>query len=257
MRLGPQIGVLARRSLRTTFRQPFVVASSILFPLLFLAVTTAGAARAADVPGFPARSYLDFYVAGALVQGALFQGVATGTQLATDIEFGFIRRLLLTPMRRVALVVSLAAGAFAVGLIQGVVILGVGVAAGVEVQAGLMGALVVVGLVPVVAMAFSSIGTLIAARTGSSEATQGFFPLFFILMIFSSFFMPRELIGVGWFKAIADYNPATYIIEALRSPIITGWDGRALGIGLMTVVMIAVFGFGTAATSLRKRLVTS
>lgn len=255
MSIGPQIATLAKRSILTTVRQPSVLAS-VLFPLLFMAVTSAGAADAADIPGFPAKSYLDFYVAGALVQGTLFAGIGSGTQLATDIELGFIRRLLLTPMQLPAVLVGLGAGAVVIGMIDAVAVLVAGIIGGVRLTAGIPGLFVVVVLAMLVALSFSSIGALVAARTGSSEATQSVFPLFFILMIFSSYFMPRNLITVGWFKALATYNPATYIIEALRSPIIHpgGWDGRALGLGLAAILGVSVFGFGAAARTLRRTL---
>jgi ABC-2 type transport system permease protein len=221
---------------------------------MFMAVSVSGAGRAGSIPGFPAESYLDFYLAGAVVNGTLLGGISAGTALATDIEQGFIRRLLLTPMQRPAVLIGHVSGAMAVGLIQGTVILGAGVAAGARVKAGIAGGVVVVMFAVLVALTFSSIGALIAARTGSSEATQSVFPLFFILMIFSSYFMPRNLIDVDWFRAIATFNPVTYMIEAMRSLITTGWDGRALGLGLLAIGAIATLGFGGAAAALRTRL---
>lgn len=248
-----QTQMLARRSVRQTFSTPAAVIPSILFPLLFMAVTTAGAGGIASIPGFPARSYLDFYVAGALVQGTLFGGIAAGAQLATDIELGFIKRLLLTPLQRPALLVAAGAGAMVVGAVQSTVLLVGGVVGGVRLQTGFLGAVVVVGLGMLVALAFSSLGIFIAAWTGSSEATQVFFPFFFVMMIFSSYFMPRTFITAGWFKTIATYNPATYIIEGLRAPITTGWETRPILYGLLATGAMATIGFGGAASALRTR----
>jgi ABC-2 type transport system permease protein len=249
-----QTGTLARRSVMNTLRQPASLVPAIVFPLMFMAVTTAGAGRAALIPGFPAKSYLDFYLAGALVNGTLLGGISAGTALALDIEQGFVRRLLLTPMQRPAVLIGHVSGAMLVGLIQGTVILGAGLIAGARVRAGIAGALLVVVLAMLVSLTFSSIGALIAARTGSSEATQSVFPLFFVVMIFSSYFMPRNFIGVHWFRFIATYNPVTYMIEAMRSLITHGWDVRALGLGLAAVIGLASFGFLGAAASLRTRL---
>ena len=55
---------------------------------------------------------------------------------------------------------------------------------------------------------------------------QGFFPLFFVLLFLSSMSLPRPLIEQDWFRTIATYNPVSYLIEGVRSLIITGWDGR-------------------------------
>jgi ABC-type multidrug transport system permease subunit len=253
VKLLTQTAVLARRSIFHTFRQPAALIPSLLFPLLFMAVTTAGAGRIASLPEFPARSYIDFYVAGALMQGTLFGGIGAGTALAVDIEEGFIRRLLLTPLQRPAVLIAAATGAMVVGAIQASVLLIGGVIGGVHVATGIAGGFVVIGLAMLAALAFSSLGTLIATWTGSSEATQTFFPFFFVLMIFSSYFMPRSYLS-GWFGTVATYNPATYIIEAMRGPITTGWQFAPILHGLIAVAGISVVGFGGAATLLRTRL---
>lgn len=254
MTLLNQTLTLARRSVLTTLRQPAALVPAIVFPLMFMAVTTAGAGRAALIPGFPAKSYLDFYLAGALVNGTLLGGISAGTALAVDIEQGFVRRLLLTPMQRPAVLIGHVSGAMLIGLIQGVVILAAGVIAGARVRAGIAGALIVVVLAMLVSLTFASIGAFIAARTGSSEATQSVFPLFFIVMIFSSYFMPRQFINVRWFRLVATYNPITYMIEAMRSLITHGWDGRALGLGFASILGLATIGFLGAAAFLRNRL---
>lgn len=252
--LVSQTMTLARRSVLNTLRQPAALVPALLFPLMFMAVTTAGAGRASDIPGFPTDSYLDFYLAGALVQGTLLGGIAAGTALASDIELGFVRRLLLTPMQRPAVLVGHVTGSVLIGMIQAIAILGVGLLAGVDVKGGLLAIPAIIALTMCVSLCFSSVGAFIAARTGSSEATQSVFPLFFIILIFSSYFMPRDFIDIAWFKTIATYNPATYMIESIRSLIITGWDARALGLGLVAIGGVAAFGFGGAAASLRTRL---
>jgi ABC-2 type transport system permease protein len=256
VKLLTQTAVLARRSVFHTFRQPAALIPSLLFPLLFMAVTTAGAGRIDSLPGFReniARSYIDFYVAGALMQGTLFGGIGAGTALAVDIEEGFIRRLLLTPLQRPAVLIAAGAGAMVVGAVQASVLLVGGVIGGVHIATGVMGGVVVIGLAMLAALAFSSLGTFIAAWTGSSEATQTFFPFFFVMMIFSSYFMPRDYLS-GWFKAVATYNPATYIIEAMRSPITTGWTFTPILKGLVAIAAICAVGFGAGATLLRTRL---
>ena len=69
-------------------------------------------------------------------------------------------------------------------------------------------------------------GAFVGLRSGSGEAVQGFFPLFFVLLFLSSMSLPRPLIEQDWFRTIATYNPVSYLIEGIRSLIITGWDGR-------------------------------
>ncbi len=64
---------------------------------------------------------------------------------------------------------------------------------------------------------------------------QGTFPLFFALLFFSSAFFPRETM-TGWFKVVADVNPISYLVEAMREQVIVGVDARPTLIGLAVVI---------------------
>ena len=115
-----QVGVLARRSVVRTLRQPAMVVPSLVFPLMLLAINSSGLNSATELPGFPTDSYFQFALAIPFVQGALFSANSAGTNVANDIETGFLNRLALTPLRRVALMVGQLAGILALGLIQAV-----------------------------------------------------------------------------------------------------------------------------------------
>ena len=65
---------------------------------------------------------------------------------------------------------------------------------------------------------------------------------------------PRNLIGVQWFRIAATLNPVSYMIEAVRSLIITGWDWRALGLGFGFVIIIGVTSLFLASHALRTRM---
>ena len=91
----------ARRSIRQTFRRPQLIAPIIVFPTLLLAVQTGGAGRAVDLPGFPeVNGFLDFMLAGAMIQSTLLAGNSGGIALAVDIEMGFTDRLMAAPISR-------------------------------------------------------------------------------------------------------------------------------------------------------------
>jgi len=249
-----QLAALARRSVVRTLRQPGAVIPAIVFPLFFLAGIPAGAGSAAKLPGFPTSSYFTFVLAGAFLQGIMLGGVNGGTDLAVDVESGFLNRLALTPIRRLGVVAGQLAGMLAVSLIQIATFLAVGLAFGARLRAGVGGVFVLVALGLVTSAAFGAVWSAVALRTGSSEAIQGSFPLAFVVLGFSSFFLPRDLITVGWFKALATWNPASYLIEGMRSLWITGWDGHALAMAFGVGVGIAALGFAGAAAALGRRL---
>jgi ABC-2 type transport system permease protein len=250
-----QVGSLARRSVVRTLRQPAMVVPSLVFPLLLLGVNAGGLDSATELPGFPADSYLSFALALAFVQGAVFAANSAGTNVATDIETGFLNRLSLTPLRRVALLVGQLSGILVLGLVQAVTFLSVGLIAGAGIETGAPGALVIVALSLVVSLAFGTIGAFAALRTGSGEAVQGLFPLLFAALFLSSMALPRNLIEIDWFRAIATWNPVSYMIEGIRALVIEGWDGEALALGFACAGGVALLALAGASAALRTRMV--
>jgi len=249
-----QVGVLARRSVVRTLRQPAMVIPSLAFPLILLAINSSGLESTTRLPGFPTDSYFQFALAIPFVQGALFSANSAGTNVANDIETGFLNRLSLTPLRRVALMTGQLAGIVVLGLIQATTFVLVGVVFGHGIAAGVGGAFVIVLLALVIALAFGSIGAFVALRTGSGEAVQGVFPLFFAALFLSSMSLPRDLIETDWFRTVATWNPVSYMLEAIRSLVIVGWDAEALELGFLCAGGIAVIAVAAASAALKTQM---
>ncbi len=252
--LAIQIGVLARRSMLKTLRQPFQLFPIVFFPVMLLAVNASGLKAATRLPGFPTHSYISFAIAVAFIQGGMFSLVNTGTNLAEDVESGFFNRLSLTPMRRVALIGGLLLGVGALGALQSLVYVLIGLVAGAHLAAGIGGALVVIALGAFAALGFGALGCFVALRTGSGEAVQGLFPLFFVFIFLSSSNLPRQLLKTGWFHTVATWNPLSYLIEGFRSLFIFGWDSTALWRGFAVAAALLVIGLLLVASGLNSRL---
>lgn len=253
--LRTQVSQLARRSVLRTLRQPAQIVPSLIFPLFLLAVNSGGLKDVTNLPGFPTDSYLTFALAITFMQGALFSVMNSGTDLARDIETGFLNRMALTPLRGAALLSGLLAGSFVLGLAQAVAYLSVGLAAGAELEAGAGGALVLIALSVSITVAFGTIGLFAALRTGSGEAVQGLFPILFVFLFLSSMALPLDLIETDWFHTVATINPVTYLLEAFRSLLIEGWDAGALALGFGIAAALFVVGMSAAAAALKTRLV--
>jgi ABC-2 type transport system permease protein len=249
-----QVGMLARRSVIRTLRQPAMVIPALVFPLMLLSINSSGLESATELPGFPTDSYFEFALAIAFVQGALFSANSAGTNVSADVETGFLNRLSLTPLRRVALLLGQLSGILALGLIQAVTFLAVGIVFGAGIAAGLAGALVIVALSLVISLGFGCIGAFLALRTGSGEAVQGVFPLLFAALFLSSMALPRDLIETDWFRTVADWNPVSYMLEGIRSLVITGWDGEALALGFACAGGLAVLTLAATTAALRTRM---
>ena len=110
------------------------------------------------------------------------------------------------------------------GVVQAVVYLAVGLIAGAELAAGAGGAVVLVFLSVAITVAFGTIGLFAALRFGSGEAVQGLFPVFFVFLFLSAMALPLDLLTTDWFHAIASVNPVTYLLQAIRSLLIEGWE---------------------------------
>ena len=253
--LRTQIGQLAQRSVRRTLRQPAQIVPALVFPLFLLAVNSGGLKDVTNLPGFPTDSYLTFALAVPFMQGALFSVMNTGTDLARDIETGFLNRLALTPLRGAALLSGLLAGTVLLGLVQAVTYLSVGLIAGAELVTGVGGALTIVALSISITVAFGSIGLFAALRTGSGEAVQSLFPVFFVFLFISAMSLPLELLQTQWFHDIAAANPVTYLLEAFRSLLFEGWDAGALALGFGIAAAVLIVGMFAAGSAMKTRLV--
>jgi ABC-2 type transport system permease protein len=250
-----QTAALARRSVIGTLRTPQALVPGLFFPLVLLAIFTGSfGAAPGTIPGFPpVRGFLDFALAGAVLQGILIGGTTAGAAFALDIEGGFFDRLVASPVSRTAILVGRLAGGVAVAMIQTVLFVSLGVAFGARVQGGVAGVAVLLVLAALLAVAISGLGIVLALRSGSAESVQGTFPLFFALLFFSSAFFPRETM-TGWFKVVADVNPISYLVEAMREQVIDGVDARVTLMGLGVVVVMAAASLAGCHSAFRRRL---
>lgn len=249
-----QTAAMSWRAVLAMLRQPALAVPALAFPLLFVAINTSALGETTGLPGFPdVESFLDFALAGALVQGVLFGSVMGATALAADIESGFFDRLLVCPTARSSILVGRLAGAMAYGSAQTLFFVAVLVPFGLTVASGVGGVLVLACSGALTALAAGGIMSAMALRTGSSDAVQSAFPLMFILLFFSSAFFPRQLMD-GAYATVADLNPISHLVEGCRGLVIDGVEpghvARALGIpGGLALVTVTV-----ALRSLAKRV---
>jgi ABC-2 type transport system permease protein len=250
-----QYGALSRRTLLDTIRQPTSIIPAVLFPLIFMSLSSAALNESINLPGFPpVDSFLQFLVTTTIIQGALFGSISAGSNMAIDIEFGFFERLVASPVSRTSILVGRVASAATIGFFQAWLFLGVASIFGMRSNGGILSFVMISVAAAFVAAAFGSFSVAFALRTGSTEAVQGSFPLLFAALFLSSGFFPRNLMD-GWFKTVATINPLSHVIENLRGQIIYGINWIDFGIALG--IAIAAFALATllAALALRGRLI--
>jgi ABC-2 type transport system permease protein len=252
---GTQLRLLARRSIARTLKDPGTVLSALVFPLILFAIVSAGLNAATEIPGFPTTNFTSFALAIAFANGAMVMVAGAGQGIASDVESGFINRMALTPMRGEALLAAQLAGAVVLALIQAGLYIAVGYAAGARIEAGFAGGLVLVALFLASATGFGALGMFVGIRTGSTQAVQALAPMTLVLLFLSSVNLPRDLIETDWFYWIATVNPVSYLVEGMRSLLISGWDAEALALGFAVAGALIVLALAASTRALRLRLV--
>jgi ABC-2 type transport system permease protein len=248
------VAALGMRSIRQTFRRPQLIAPIVIFPSLLLAIQTGGAGRAVNLPAFPkVHGFLDFMLAGAMLQATMLAGVSGAIALAQDIEMGFSDRLLAAPISRFALVLGRLAGTAVLGAMAAVWFIAVGLIFGAHISQGVPGALLIIFLISLSAVAFGGIGAAIAIRSGRASTVQGIFPLVFVILFLSSAFFPRQLM-LEPASSIARWNPLSFIVEGVRDPVISSVTLGVVAKGLGSIVLIGLIGAGLSTVALRARL---
>ncbi len=248
------VRALGARSVRQTFRRPQLIAPIVVFPTILLAIQTGGAGAGIELPGFPpVQSFLQFMLAGSMMQAMMLAGNSGGIAFAVDIEMGFTDRLFSAPIPRFAIVLGRLAGTAALGLFASIWFFAIGLIFGAEIAGGVPAALLAMLLVTASALAVGGIGAAIALRTGSASVVQGLFPLVLVVLFLSSAFFPQELM-IEPAKTIAAYNPLSFIVEGVREPIISGIDASDTLAAIAAIAGIAVVGLALSASALRHRL---
>jgi len=248
------VKALGLRSVRQTFRRPQLLAPIVVFPTLLLAIQTGGAGSAVELPGFPpVQSFLQFMLAGAMMQSMMLAGNSGGIAFAVDIEMGFTDRLFAAPISRFTIVLGRLAGTSALGLFSALWFLATGLVFGAEIESGVWGVLIAIVLITLSALAVGGIGAAIALRTGSASVVQGLFPLVLVVLFISSAFFPQELM-IEPAKTIAQYNPLSFIAEGVREPMISEIDAADTLYAVLAILGIVVLGLVLSARALRHRL---
>jgi ABC-2 type transport system permease protein len=246
------IYLLVIRSLTTILRTPEALLPPVAISIFFLIIYQSTLGKASSyIPGI-AGSYLGFILPLSIVSGSLSGSGIAAQNLVRDIERGYFDKLLLTPVSRAALLLApIIAGAVILGIQSAIVVL-VGLILGLTPATGILGLLTVIGLSILLGIGFAGFTVSAALGSGSAAATQGASFLFFPLTFLAPTFVPLSLLS-GWLAIAAKLNPITYVMEAMRTLLNTGWDSQAIGIAIVACILLAGATYTLSAFALRVR----
>jgi ABC-2 type transport system permease protein len=233
------------RALRETWRQPAIEIGNIFIPMFFFAVTVGAIGNVAG-RAFGISNYTAFQMPIAVLQAVAGASGSAGLGMVTDIEKGYFDKLMLTPTPRISLVLGRLGADGVRTMMLSVLIAVAGIIAGSGFETGVLGFVVLILLSGLFGLAYSGFGVALALKTGSAQAAQLAFLLFFPLIFLSPAFAPKEFFA-GWLEFLATINPVTYIVEGMRDLVLDGWDigslaamvGAILGLGAVTMAMVA------------------
>lgn len=249
-----EAGILWGRLMKKLVRVPLILFFALFQPLLFLLLFSQVFANLDRLPGFAYDSYLQFLVPSIVALTALNSAFQSGIGMVTDMEDGLLDKFLIAPIRRSSILLGKVFADASRVTIQATVILGVAMAMGARIATGVGGAVVMVFMAALFGVAWAGLSNIIALRSANTELTMmvGILITFPILFL-STAFMPSLLLP-SWLDTVAAFNPITYIIEALRALVNTGWDWGAITRALGVTGGLAVVTFSGATAAFRKTI---
>ncbi len=242
---------VALRALRLTMREPEAVLPALIIPLFFFVVNVGALQQFVEASAPPGFSYKAFQLPLAIITAVT--GVSRASSLVVDIQDGYFDRLLLTPIRRISLLLGLMVADFVLVVVLTIPVLILGFVLGVRFETGPLGVLVFILLSGFWGLVFTGFPYAIALKTGNPAAVNSSFLLFFPFVFLTTAFLPKEAL-TGWLAAIATVNPVTYMLAALRSLILVGWDWTAIGQSVVAIAVMGAVSMPLAFAALRGRL---
>jgi ABC-2 type transport system permease protein len=207
--------VIARRSLKRIPRQPDLLTSYTIQPVMFVLLFVYVFGGAIDSGQF---DYVDFLMPGIIVQSIAFGGFVTAIGLSDDVRKGLIDRFRSLPMSRAAVLTGRTLSDVLLNCLSLVVLLTVGFIAGFNFIDASAGEIVLgILLVLLLGYAFSWIFALVGLFSSSPETANALgFTVLFPLTFASSIFVPASTMPDG-LRQFAEANPFTTISDAMRS----------------------------------------
>jgi ABC-2 type transport system permease protein len=248
--LSHDLASIAGRALRAVPRDFEAVVPPVFIALFFFIVNIGTLERLTEsVPGF---DYTAFQMATAVLLGVT--GVSRAGAIVLDVQDHYLDRLLLTPVRRTAILLGHMAADVAVAAALTVPIIVLGIILGVRFDGGPIGIAVFIALASLWSLAFAGFGYAIALKTGNPAAVNSSFLLFFPFLFLTSSYVPRSQLS-GWLDTVAGINPVTYLLDGLRSLVmVEGWQWDELGQALVAIVAVGIVSMAMCFAALRGRV---
>jgi ABC-2 type transport system permease protein len=248
--IAHDLSTVARRAIRSVFREPEFFIPALIVPVFFYVVNIGSLQDFAEKSG-AVGDFKAFQLPVAIIFAVT--GISRASALVTDIQSGYFDRLLLTPVRRPTLLLGLMAADILSVILLTIPVLLLGLAFGVRFETGALGMIVFILYGAMWGLAFAGFPYAIALKTGNPAAVNSSFILFFPFAFLTTSFLPKEAL-TGWLSTVATYNPVTYVLDGLRSLITEGWEFEPLAKGMAATLTLMAISFGLASLAMKGRV---
>lgn len=231
---------LGLRTTRRWIRVPANWISIIFFPLIQLLIFSQLYQQITELPAFGAQeSYLAYLAPGQVVFAAFFAVSWAGYGLILEFRSGYLDKLRALPIQRWSILLGEMVPLFFQAAAMAGVLLIISLVLGARIETGVVGFLLILALSGVFGLAWAGISFVPALLTKSEQATSTLSLLLFPVVFMSTAFVPEAMMP-GWMQVVNDWNPITYMIEAIRALMSTGYDWNAIGRALLSLAIVGV-----------------
>src|SRR5579863_5508584 len=257
------VSIVWRRELIRFRTDRLRAVTSLVQPVLFLFILGTGLSRLAGRGLPPGVDFQTFIYPGVLAMSVLFTSIFSAASIVWDREFGFLREMLVAPVRRWTIVIGKCLGGATVATFQGIIFLALAGVAHVPYSPTLL--LTLIGELLMLSFTLTAFGVMMAARIKQIQAFMALTQMFVMPLFFLSGAL-YPLNGLpGWLTVLTRIDPLTYIVDPMRhavfshlsvsplaarvlSPTIT-WDGWLVPVGL-SLAMVAAMGAAMLAIAI-------
>ena len=248
------------REMKRFFRMKSRFIGSLGMPIFFLIFL--GMAPI-DLPNASEGGYISFLAPGIIGMILLFASMGAGINLLWDKEFGFLKEIMVAPVKRHTIILGKTAGGVTTALVQGVLILVLALPLGLKltgihsqfsVVSFSLGLLASFAFMVLIGFTFTGLGVAFASRMKDFHGFQLIWNfLLFPVFLLSGAIFPLDVFP-DWLRYVAYINPLTYGVDGLRTTIL-GISAFSLQLDLTILICFAFLMLGVAAKTFERRAV--
>jgi ABC-2 type transport system permease protein len=198
-------------------------------------------------------SYMQYIAPGVLAQSVLFVAIFYGITIVWERDVGLLTKLLSTPSPRTSVVVGKALAAGVRGIFQGVMLFALALIIGVNLRFDPLDVAGVFLVAVLFSMCFASLSMTLASFLKTRDRMMGIGQVITMPLFFASNAIYPVSLMPAWLQEISRYNPLSYVVDAMRSMLLTGdYSGLPIDIFVLSVSTIL---FISCASILLKKLI--